>query len=178
MQKKRSKRRKSVIDEQGFRANVGIILSNDEGRLFLAKRIGVDAWQFPQGGIRPHESAEVAMFRELHEETGLEERDVEVVGCTRDWLHYRLPDKYIRRRSRPLCIGQKQLWYLLRLTAEEDKVRLDHSRRPEFEHWRWVDFWEPLDIVIEFKRQVYEQALTELGPLLFPHLNNEVRSKG
>ncbi len=166
MQKKRRKRRQSVIDEHGFRANVGIILSNDEGRLFLAKRIGVDAWQFPQGGIRPHESVETAMFRELQEETGLLETDVEVVGCTRDWLHYRLPDKYIRRRSHPLCIGQKQLWYLLRLTADEERVQLDASRRAEFELWRWVDFWEPLEIVIEFKRKVYEQALTELRPLL------------
>jgi len=167
MEMKKQKRRHSIIDEQGFRANVGIILSNDEGRLFLAKRIGADAWQFPQGGIRPHESTKVAMFRELQEETGLEEGDVEVVGCTRDWLHYRLPERYIRRHSRPLCIGQKQLWYLLRLTAGEDKVRLNISKRPEFELWRWVDFWEPLDIVIEFKRQVYRRALTELEPLLF-----------
>ncbi len=166
MERRKRYRRRSIIDEQGYRANVGIILSNDNGQLFLAKRVGVDAWQFPQGGIRPDESTEVAMYRELREETGLEPEHVEIVGCTRDWLRYRLPDKYIRRRSRPLCIGQKQVWYLLRLMAEEDKVRLDTSRRPEFEHWRWVDFWEPLEAVIDFKRHVYRQALTELAPLL------------
>jgi putative (di)nucleoside polyphosphate hydrolase len=175
--KKRRRRRRSIIDAEGYRANVGIILSNDAGRLFLAKRVGLDAWQFPQGGIRPDESAELAMYRELEEETGLEPPDVELVGSTRDWLRYRLPDRYVRRRSRPVCIGQKQLWYLLRLVAPEEKVRLDRSRRPEFEHWRWVDFWEPPDIVIEFKREVYQQALNELGPLLFPHWRESVSSK-
>ena len=111
-----------MIDAQGFRANVGIILTNDEGRLFWAKRIGADAWQFPQGGIRSSETTEKAMYRELREETGLRSEQVEIIGCTRDWLRYRLPDKYIRRRSRPLCIGQKQLWYLLRLLADESEV--------------------------------------------------------
>ncbi|MEJ2760180.1 MAG: RNA pyrophosphohydrolase [Gammaproteobacteria bacterium] len=157
-----------MIDEQGYRANVGIILTNDEGRLFWAKRIGADAWQFPQGGIRPSETTEKAMYRELREETGLRSEQVEVIGCTRDWLRYKLPDKYIRRRSRPLCIGQKQLWYLLRLLADESEVKLDTGRRPEFDLWRWVEFWEPLDEVIDFKRDVYEQALSEFAPLLFP----------
>jgi len=157
-----------MIDAQGFRANVGIILTNDEGRLFWAKRIGADAWQFPQGGIRSSETTEKAMYRELREETGLRSEQVEIIGCTRDWLRYRLPDKYIRRRSRPLCIGQKQLWYLLRLLADESEVKLDTGRRPEFDLWRWVEFWEPLDEVIDFKRDVYEQALSEFAPLLFP----------
>ena len=157
-----------MIDAQGFRANVGIILTNDEGRLFWAKRIGADAWQFPQGGIRSSETTEKAMYRELREETGLRTEQVEIIGCTRDWLRYRLPDKYIRRRSRPLCIGQKQLWYLLRLLADESEVKLDTGRRPEFDLWRWVEFWEPLDEVIDFKRDVYEQALSEFAPLLFP----------
>lgn len=166
----RSKHRldNSMIDAQGYRANVGIILTNDDGRLFWAKRIGADAWQFPQGGIRPSETTEKAMYRELLEETGLRSEQVEIIGCTRDWLRYQLPNKYIRRRSRPLCIGQKQLWYLLRLLADDSEVKLDAGRRPEFDLWRWVEFWEPLDEVIDFKRDVYEQALSEFAPLLFP----------
>jgi len=155
-----------MIDAQGYRANVGIVLANEEGRVFWGKRVGADAWQFPQGGIRPRESTEAAMYRELQEETGLKSDHVEIVGCTREWLRYRLPDKYIRRRSRPLCIGQKQVWYLLRLLVDESEVNLEACRRPEFDLWRWVDFWQPLSEVIEFKRKVYEQALTELEPLL------------
>ena len=159
-------RSRSQIDADGFRANVAIVLFNDEGRLFWAKRVGMDAWQFPQGGIRQDESVEAAMFRELHEEVGLQPEHVEVVGVSRDWLHYRLPKKYIRRHIRPLCIGQKQRWYLLKLTGDESNVNLASSRRPEFDHWRWVDAWEPAKNVVFFKRDVYKRALAELEPLM------------
>lgn len=161
--------RNSVIDAQGYRANVGIVLTNEQGKLFWAKRIGMDAWQFPQGGIRPREPVEKAMYRELREETGLRPQHVEVMGYTQQWLRYRLPERFVRKTTKPVCIGQKQIWYLLKLIVDETKVRLDHSKRPEFDHWRWVDFWDPLEEVIDFKRNVYEQALNELGPLLFPH---------
>jgi putative (di)nucleoside polyphosphate hydrolase len=156
------------IDSAGFRANVGIILCNDQGRLLLAGRVGSRGWQFPQGGMLEGESPEQAMYRELHEEVGLEPDDVAMLAATDDWLRYRLPDRYIRRDSRPLCIGQKQRWFLLRLTGSEDKVSLDHSESPEFDRWRWVDFWRPVKEVIYFKRRVYAQALHELGPHLYP----------
>ncbi len=155
-----------IIDADGFRANVAIVLFNHERRLFWAKRTGMDAWQFPQGGLKPHESAEAAMFRELHEEVGLLPEHVEVVGATRNWLQYRLPKKYIRRNARPLCIGQKQRWYLLKLVGDESNVNLTSSRRPEFDHWRWVDSHEPVESVVFFKRNVYKQALAELEPLM------------
>jgi putative (di)nucleoside polyphosphate hydrolase len=151
----------SQIDEQGYRANVGIILANSAGLLFWARRVGTDAWQFPQGGIRPIETLENAMYRELHEEVGLLPDHVEIMACTQDWLRYRLPRRYMRTRMRPVCIGQKQRWFLLRLLADDSEVRLDVSRRPEFDHWRWVDYWHPLDEVIDFKRPVYKQALDE-----------------
>jgi putative (di)nucleoside polyphosphate hydrolase len=156
-----------VIDSQGYRANVGIILTNDAGSLFWARRIGQNAWQFPQGGIRPNESPWDALFRELAEEVGLSEADVEVIGCTRGWLRYRLPDRFVRRCCAPLCIGQKQKWFLLRLTGDEDRVRLDLSDKPEFDHWRWVSYWYPLSQVVSFKREVYRSALYELAPRLF-----------
>ncbi len=155
-----------VIDPDGYRPNVGIILSNREGQLFWARRIGQDAWQFPQGGIRRHESPEQAMYRELAEETGLQFCDVTVMGCTHGWLRYHLPRRLIRRGCRPLCIGQKQIWYLLRLVAAEHCVCLDCSERPEFDHWRWVNYWYPLQEVVSFKRPVYQRALRELAPLL------------
>ena len=157
-----------TIDEQGFRANVGIVLTDGTGRVFIAGRAGRSGWQFPQGGIRPREDAEQAMFRELEEEIGLAAGDVELVGRTEDWLRYRLPKRYIRRDQEPLCIGQKQRWYLLRLLASADRVRFDRSPEPEFDRWRWVDYWRPVKEVIYFKRQVYVRALHELGPFAFP----------
>ena len=154
-----------MIDKEGYRANVGIIISNQLGQLFWARRIGMDAWQFPQGGINRNESVETAMFRELEEEVGLISDDVEIVGCTEDWLRYKLPKRYIRRNSKPLCIGQKQIWYLLRLTANENSFRFDQSDSPEFEEWRWVDYWYPVNHVVAFKRAVYQKALQQLQPL-------------
>jgi putative (di)nucleoside polyphosphate hydrolase len=157
-----------VIDTEGYRANVGIILSQDDGRVFWARRIGQDAWQFPQGGIQEGETHEQALYRELEEEVGLRTKDVEVIGCTKGWLKYHLPKHLIRHDSLPLCIGQKQVWYLLRLLTADNKVCLDTSEKPEFDHWRWVEYWKPARDVVSFKRKVYLQALKEFHPLLFP----------
>ncbi len=157
----------TVIDSEGYRPNVGIILCNEEGRLFWAKRIGQRSWQFPQGGIQRDESPEQAMFRELAEEVGLRPEHVQVIGCTKGWLRYRLPKRLIRRGGKPTCIGQKQIWFLLRMLGGEEAVRLDLSDRPEFDHWQWVDYWYPLRAVVPFKRHVYWRALYELAPLLF-----------
>jgi len=156
------------IDSEGFRANVGIILSNDEGKVLLAGRVGSKGWQFPQGGMLQGESAEDAMYRELHEEVGLIETDVEVLGRTQDWIRYRLPDRFVRRDSKPLCIGQKQRWFMLRLLGSDNQVRFDRSDTPEFDRWRWVEYWRPVNDVIYFKRRVYARALHELGPHLYP----------
>ncbi|MCP5152049.1 MAG: RNA pyrophosphohydrolase [Ectothiorhodospiraceae bacterium] len=156
-----------MIDSDGFRPNVGIILSNRCGRVLWARRIGQDAWQFPQGGIKAHETPEDALFRELHEELGLGSDEVEVRGCTRGWLRYTLPRRYVRRNGSPVCIGQKQVWFLLRLVGEESAVRLDACDHPEFDHWKWVDYWDPAREVIFFKRAVYRRALKELAPLAF-----------
>ncbi|CAK0750266.1 RNA pyrophosphohydrolase [Gammaproteobacteria bacterium] len=155
-----------VIDLDGYRHNVGIILANREGMVLWARRIGQDAWQFPQGGIREYETTEQAMFRELAEEIGLQPGDVMVRGCTRGWLRYRLPRRYIRHNSEPVCVGQKQVWFLLSLIGSDSKVCLNLSERPEFDRWRWVDYWRPLQEVVSFKRGVYECALRELAPLV------------
>ena len=156
------------IDDEGYRANVGIILVNDKGRLLLGGRAGRKGWQFPQGGIVAGEDAEAAMFRELREEVGLRPEDVELLAVTRDWLRYRLPKRFVRRNSLPLCIGQKQRWFMLRLTAPAERLRFDCGDVPEFDRVRWVDFWRPVNEVIYFKRRVYARALYELGPTLYP----------
>jgi putative (di)nucleoside polyphosphate hydrolase len=156
------------IDEDGFRANVGIILIDNERRVLIAGRRGRAGWQFPQGGIQQRESAEDALYRELHEEVGLGPHDVAVIGSTQDWLRYRLPEKFVRREREPLCIGQKQRWYLLSLITSDGRVRFDATDEPEFDRYRWVDYWRPVKEVIYFKRGVYVRALQELGPLAFP----------
>ncbi|WP_366515580.1 RNA pyrophosphohydrolase [Solimonas marina] len=155
-----------MIDADGFRPNVGIVLCNADGQLLWAKRIGQQAWQFPQGGIQRGENPEQALFRELNEELGLDPEHVQILGVTRGWLRYRLPDRYLRRTRGRVCIGQKQKWFALRLTADEAEIRLDAGEKPEFDGWRWVDYWLPLDEVVDFKRAVYQAALRELAPLL------------
>jgi len=155
-----------IIDKAGYRLNVGIMLANKSGRLFWGKRIGHDSWQFPQGGLVSGETALEAMYRELYEEVGLSRTDVEVLGETKRWLKYRLPSQYIRHEAVPVVIGQKQKWYLLRLLASEQKIRLDLSDTPEFDSWRWIDAHDPGEQVIFFKKQVYTQALKELESLL------------
>jgi putative (di)nucleoside polyphosphate hydrolase len=155
-----------MIDAQGFRANVGIILLNDLGQAFWGRRIGMSAWQFPQGGINPDEPLETAMYRELREEVGLTPEHVQIIGCTRGWLRYRLPKRFIRYDQKPLCIGQKQRWYVLRLLADDTFVDLNTNTQPEFDQWRWIDYWESLQLVVSFKRGVYHQALHELAPIV------------
>jgi len=166
-----------VIDEEGFRLNVGIILVNQHGRLFWGRRIGQDAWQFPQGGIQEGETPEEALFRELREEVGLESHDVTIMGSTQGWLRYRLPKQMIRHYCQPLCIGQKQKWFLLRFNSPDSRVQLDKSNKPEFDRFRWVSYWYPLQQVIPFKRHVYRRALQEFASLLFPK-NGRRKEKG
>ncbi|MCW8885958.1 MAG: RNA pyrophosphohydrolase [Motiliproteus sp.] len=151
-----------MIDSDGFRPNVGIILTNGLGQVLWARRIGQDAWQFPQGGINEDETPEQALYRELKEEIGLESNDVEIISCTRGWLRYRLPKRMIRQHSHPICIGQKQKWFLLRLLTDDESVSVTASEKPEFDDWRWVSYWYPLGQVVSFKREVYRSALKEL----------------
>jgi putative (di)nucleoside polyphosphate hydrolase len=155
-----------MIDEHGYRPNVGIILCNDARLVLWARRSGQVGWQFPQGGVRPNESPEEAMFRELREEVGLTPTHVQVLGRTRDWLRYDIPPAFRRRSPHNAIRGQKQIWFLLHLLGSEADVRLDASVRPEFDAWRWIEYWSALDQIVAFKREVYRQALTELAPML------------
>lgn len=156
-----------MVDADGFRPNVGIVLSNDSGQVLWARRVGgQDAWQFPQGGINEDESLEEALYRELHEEVGLAADSVQILARTRGWLHYRLPKRLRRYNSSPGFKGQKQKWFLLRMLAEDARVQVDLTAKPEFDHWRWVSYWYPVCQVVDFKREVYRRALKELAPHL------------
>jgi putative (di)nucleoside polyphosphate hydrolase len=157
-----------VIDSDGFRANVGIVLMHGESEVFLGRRTGGRGWQFPQGGVRQGETLEQALYRELHEEIGLSEPDVELIGQSRRWLRYRLPPRYVRRNQQPVCIGQKQRWFLLRPKRTVVTFDFASTNEPEFDQWRWAPWWEPVREVIYFKRAVYIKALTELAEIAFP----------
>lgn len=156
-----------MIDSDGFRPNVGIILANQFNEVLWARRIGQTSWQFPQGGIKVNESPEEALFRELHEEVGLQASDVQMVAETKGWLRYRLPKKMIRYHSHPVCVGQKQKWFLLRMLSEDSQVSVDHGSTPEFDGWQWVSYWYPLGQVVSFKREVYRRAMKDLSSNLF-----------
>ena len=155
------------IDKDGFRANVGIVLMRDDRQVFLGGRPGGRGWQFPQGGIAVDEAPEQALFRELKEEIGLDQGDVDIVTSTRSWLRYRLPKQYLRK-TKPLCIGQKQRWFLLKIKNAEHAFKFDCTNQPEFDCWRWAEYWSPIREVIYFKRAVYARALHELAQRAFP----------
>jgi putative (di)nucleoside polyphosphate hydrolase len=156
-----------MLDREGFRPNVGIILVNQRNQVWWGKRVNEHSWQFPQGGIKYGESPEQAMYRELQEEIGLKPEHVKILGRTRDWLRYEVPDHFIKRDIRGHYRGQKQIWFLLRMVARDHDISLRATDHPEFDAWRWHDYWVPLDTVIEFKREVYMQALNELAHVLF-----------
>ena len=170
-----------MIDTDGYRTNVGIILTNQNKQVLWAKRVGQEAWQFPQGGIKAHETPKRALFREMHEELGLSTAQVYVLGATHGWLRYRLPRHLIRYSQRPVCIGQKQVWYILRLLVVDSCIHLNASDDPEFDQWLWVDYWYPLTEVVDFKKNVYENALQQLQPLtqyaLPPHKKRRLTYK-
>ena len=153
-----------MIDALVYRKNIGIILYNDKKQLLMFKRINSDAWQFPQGGIKKNETFRDAMFRELREETGLSAHDVILIGRTRKWISYKLPKKFQRMSDGKICVGQKQIWFLLKMTNKDEKINFTHSVKPEFDKWRWVNMSQPPNIVIYFKKKVYKLALKELMP--------------
>ena len=155
-----------MIDRDGYRPNVGIIICNWKNEVFWGKRVKEHSWQFPQGGIKAGETPERAMYRELHEEVGLGVQHVKILGRTRDWLRYEVPEQWVRREWRGNYKGQKQIWYLLRLVGRDSDVHLRASEKPEFDARRWNEYWVPLESVIEFKRDVYQLALNELAKYL------------
>lgn len=152
-----------MIDADGYRANVGIVIINDRGQVFWAKRLRQHSWQYPQGGVDKGETPEQAMYRELHEEVGLKPEHVKILASTKHWLRYKLPKRLIRHDSLPKCIGQKQKWFLLKLTAKESAVDLLQSDTPEFDDWRWVSYWYPVRQVVSFKREVYRKVMKEFS---------------
>lgn len=152
-----------MIDDDGYRPNVGIVICNRQGQVLWARRYGQHSWQFPQGGINRGETPEQAMYRELYEEVGLQRQDVRLLATTRNWLSYKLPKRLVRWETKPVCIGQKQKWFLLLLTSKESDINMQAGPVPEFDSWRWVSYWYPVRQVVSFKRDVYRKVMKEFA---------------
>jgi len=164
-----------VIDDDGYRPNVGIVICNRQGQVLWARRFGQHSWQFPQGGINPGETPEQAMYRELFEEVGLHRKDVRIIASTRNWLRYKLPKRLVRWDTRPVCIGQKQKWFLLQLQSHDGAINVQGSSTPEFDGWRWVSFWYPVRQVVSFKRDVYRRVMKEFATVVMSVAENSLQ---
>lgn len=151
-----------MVDQDGYRKNVGIVLLSPHNKVFWGRRIGEMSWQFPQGGIQSNEKVEEAMYRELDEELGLSPHHVEIIARTEDWLYYDVPGSFTRSSGSSFYRGQKQIWYLLKFVGRDFNINIKKHREPEFDAWRWIDYWTPIDQVVRFKRDVYDKALSEL----------------
>ena len=158
------------MDKKNYRKGVGIIIVDSKGQFFLGKRIGKEAWQFPQGGIDEGESPENALYRELYEETGLKKETVEILAKSNKWLVYHIP--HIFQRHNKKLDGAMQKWYLLILIDNDSKINLDASGHAEFDDWKWGDKKTAIKSVIRFKRDVYKSILNEFQDVLDGLVNN------
>lgn len=151
-------------DRLPYRKCAGLMLVNDAGRVFVARRKDTpDAWQMPQGGIDKGEDARAAALREMEEEIGTAK--AEIIAETADWLRYDLPDHLIGKVWKGKYRGQEQKWFLLRFTGTDADIDID-TRHPEFDAWKWAPVDDLPDMIVPFKRPIYEQLVAEFGPVV------------
>lgn len=152
-------------DLELYRPNVGLVVFNDEGRVWLGRRAGwsgAHSWQFPQGGVDPGEDWEAAARRELREETGI--RSVQVLGRTEDWVVYDFPPEARGSKVARGFRGQKQKWFALRFIGDESEIDLNAYPPAEFDGWRWAALDEVADLVVPFKQRAYETVVEAFRP--------------
>lgn len=160
-----------MIDDDGYRPNVGIVICNRQGQVMWARRFGQHSCSSRRAD-KSRESAEQAMYRELFEEVGLSRKDVRILASTRNWLRYKLPKRLVRWDTKPVCIGQKQKWFLLQLMSADAEINMQTSSTPEFDGWRWVSYWYPVRQVVSFKRDVYRRVMKEFASVVMALQDN------
>jgi putative (di)nucleoside polyphosphate hydrolase len=150
-----------------YRPCAGLMVINDQGKVFVARRIDTDAdaWQMPQGGIDKGEQPQQAALRELEEEIGTAK--AHIIGESRDWLHYDLPDHLIGKVWKGKYRGQKQKWFLLRFTGQDSDINIA-TKHPEFSAWKWMDLADVPRFIVPFKRDIYTAICSEFAPLVTP----------
>ena len=149
----------ALKDPKHYRPNVGLALFHREGLVFLGKRAGTEGpyqWQMPQGGVDRGESATEAAFRELEEEIGVKPAHAELLEETADWLYYEFPIDVRKKLSRGRYKGQRQKWFAFRFKGRDSDIRLD-THTPEFSDWRWAPLETAPELVIPFKRDIYQE---------------------
>ena len=162
-----------MINEPGYRLNVGLVVINNKGELLLCKRKNINSWQFPQGGIDFGESPLKAAKRELFEEVGIKKDDVKLISSTNEWFKYDVPyekrkNHFLKKRFK----GQKQKWYLFRI-MNDVKIHFENDPDNEFIDYKWVPYWYPLHAIVEFKKEVYRSALNVLRNNFCEEINND-----
>jgi putative (di)nucleoside polyphosphate hydrolase len=154
-------------DPSLYRPCVGVMMVNNEGRVFVGKRIDgadTDYWQMPQGGVDPGEDLTEAALRELREETGVRRRHLDVIGALEGEIFYDLPDELKGRMWGGKYLGQRQTWFLVRFNGEDADVDLNAHKHPEFCEWKWVDPAVLPDLIVPFKVAVYRAVVAGLAP--------------
>ena len=169
---------KKKSDTLAYRPCVGIMLLNPTGHVWIGRRVGSKRsndpngvglwWQMPQGGIDKGEKAREAAFRELHEETGVDRGLVSLVAETSGWHSYDLPEHVIGRKWGGRYRGQAQKWFAMRFSGRDENVNITppEPHEVEFDDWRWAHHSELIELVVPFKRPVYEAVLEEFSSLL------------
>lgn len=152
--------------EEGYRPNVAMVVLNSKNKVLICRRTNTKTWQFPQGGVDDNENLEKAMYRELLEEVGLRKDDVQYIGESDDTIIYDIPKTIRSKVLGGKFKGQEQKWFLLRIKNDDHEIRLDYEAFPEFDTFEWVSFWQPIDRIVDFKREAYRKALSELRFLI------------
>ncbi len=150
-----------------YRSGVGVVLINKQKKIFVGKRIDnqSDSWQMPQGGIDLGEDEDVAMFRELHEETGISSEFVKIIKKSDDYFYYDLPYKLQKKFWGGKYLGQRQRWYLLEFLGEDSNINIA-LQEPEFSEWKWVEKVDLINLIVNFKRELYQQIINEFTDFL------------
>jgi|TARA_B100000767_G_scaffold261637_1_gene273451 putative (di)nucleoside polyphosphate hydrolase len=148
------------IENLPYRANVGVMVLNKSGDVFVAQRLEhyANAWQMPQGGIDPGEAPAEAALRELEEETGINSSKVVILSETQNWISYELPANLIPKLWNGQYRGQKQKWFLMRFLGEDTDIDIE-TEEPEFSAWKWIAPSALPDAIVPFKRDVYVAVL-------------------
>ena len=153
-------------NNEGYRPNVAMVVINSMNKVLICRRKNTRTWQFPQGGIDKGEDIKKAMYRELSEEVGLSKDDVSLVGQSEGTITYDIPKTIRSKVLGGKFKGQEQKWFLLKLNIDNCEIKLDNEAFPEFDKYEWVSFWQPLDRIVDFKREAYRKALSELRFLI------------